>query len=72
MHPIANQYSQHPHSIQLVEIPVSGKGSDRKIKLSLDHPKCPAVSGMQSNVHVVELVCIFFFLRCKFMCVYVK
>lgn len=56
MHPIDKQSRHHPHSIQLVEIPVSGKGSDRKIKLSLDHPKCSAVTGMQSSVHVVELV----------------
>lgn len=53
MHPISKQFRQHPHSIQLVEIPVTGK--ERKIKLSLDQPKCSVVPGTQSNVHVVDI-----------------
>lgn len=62
MQPIAKQYHQHPHSIQLVELPAGGKGSDRKIKLSLDHPKCSAMTGLQSSVHVVESVLVFILL----------
>ncbi|XP_042898426.1 LIM domain kinase 1 isoform X2 [Parasteatoda tepidariorum] len=56
MQPIAEQFSRLPHSIQLVEIPVNDSGCERKIKLSVNNPKCSTISGVRLGVHVVELL----------------
>ncbi|XP_054717918.1 LIM domain kinase 1-like [Uloborus diversus] len=55
MQPIAEHYSRQPHSIQLVEIPVNESDQVRKIKLSVNNPKCSTVAGVRLGVHVVDL-----------------
>ncbi|KFM64221.1 LIM domain kinase 1, partial [Stegodyphus mimosarum] len=55
MQPIADQYSRQPHSIQLVELPVNESGCERKIKLSVNSPKCSIAGGVRLGVHVVDI-----------------
>ncbi|XP_013784173.1 LIM domain kinase 1-like isoform X2 [Limulus polyphemus] len=58
MQPLSGRspFGKQPHSIQLVEIPATPGGSERRIKLSLDRPKTLSMNdAILLGVHIADL-----------------